>query len=119
MNQELKRKVLTCFKQLHRTRLTVFQGDTNALAAAREQINGEFTKNINVSNSDSIEELITFGQQVEEVLRTSVIQAVKREDGTYSARILEDTLRLDNKPYQPMPENMIGPFKKKKTKCSK
>ncbi|MPC63817.1 hypothetical protein E2C01_057923 [Portunus trituberculatus] len=32
MAHELRRKVLGCFKQLHRTRLTVFHGDTNALA---------------------------------------------------------------------------------------
>ncbi|XP_045607464.1 complex III assembly factor LYRM7 isoform X2 [Procambarus clarkii] len=107
-----------CFKQLHRTRLTVFQGDTTALAEAREKINTEFAKNKHVSSADAVEELLTFGQQVEQVLRTTVIQAVRKENGHYSARILKDTTRLDSKPYQPMPETMIGPFKKKKTKCS-
>ncbi|XP_053651464.1 complex III assembly factor LYRM7 isoform X2 [Cherax quadricarinatus] len=111
MNQELRRK------QLHRTTLMVFEGDTTALAAAREKINTEFVKNKHVSNADAVEELITVGQQVEEILRTSVIQAVRKDDGCYRARILGQTTRLDNKPYQPMPESMVKSFKKT-TKCN-
>lgn len=119
MAHELRRKVLGCFKQLHRTRLTVFEGDSKALAAAREKINTEFLKNKNVSDAAAVEELITFGRQVEEVLRTSVMQVVEKNDGVYSAKLRPEVTRLDSgKPYRPMPDSMIGPFKKKKTPCS-
>ncbi|XP_042869393.1 complex III assembly factor LYRM7-like [Penaeus japonicus] len=118
MNSELRRQVLGCFKQLHRTRLRVFDGDTNALIAARLKINEEFAKNRNVSDAENVKKLVEFGYQVEEVLCKSVVQAVQRDDGVYRARIREETTRLDNKPYSPMPETLIGPFKKKRTKCS-
>ncbi|XP_071548143.1 complex III assembly factor LYRM7-like [Panulirus ornatus] len=94
----------------------IFDYISLVLSAAREKINAEFAKNRSVADADKVKELITFAQQVEEVLRTSVIQAVRKEDGLYRAKIREETTKLDNKPYQPMPESMIGPFKKK-TKC--
>lgn len=119
MTQELRRKVLGCFKQLHRTRLTVFEGDTTALAAAREKINAEFHKNKNVSDMAAVEELLTLGRQVEEVLRTSVLQVAQKEDGVYSAKIRPEVTKIDtSKPYTPMPDNMIGPFRRKKTPCT-
>ncbi|XP_047472582.1 complex III assembly factor LYRM7-like [Penaeus chinensis] len=118
MNSELRRQVLGCFKQLHRTRLKVFEGDARALIAARQRINEEFAKNRNISDAEDVKKLVDFGHQVEEVLCKSVVQAVQKEDGVYTAKIREETTRLDNKPYNEMPESLIGPFKKKRTKCS-
>ncbi|KAG0721481.1 Complex III assembly factor LYRM7 [Chionoecetes opilio] len=113
------KQVLGCFKQLHRTRLTVFEGDAEALAAAREQINATFHKNKNVSDGTAVEELLTLGRQVDEVLRTRVLQAVEKGDGLYSANIRPEVSKMDTgKPYMPMPDTMIGPFKRKKTPCS-
>ncbi|XP_076053411.1 complex III assembly factor LYRM7-like [Oratosquilla oratoria] len=118
MNSATRGKVLHVFKALHRTRQRVFQDDIQALSAARNKINEEFAKNKNITSEKSIEELVLYGHQVEEILRTNVIQTVKKEEGHYQAVIREDTAKMDASPYTPMPDHMIGPFKRKKTKCS-
>nr|XP_027229573.1 complex III assembly factor LYRM7-like isoform X2 [Penaeus vannamei] len=86
--------------------------------AARQRINEEFAKNRNISDAEDVKKLVDFGHQVEEVLCKSVVQAVQKDDGVYTAKIRDETTRLDNKPYTEMPESLIGPFKKKRTKCS-
>ncbi|XP_068246939.1 complex III assembly factor LYRM7 [Palaemon carinicauda] len=116
MGMELRGKVLSCFKQLHRARGVAFRGDEVALAAARMKINNEFSKNKSVTDIKAIEELLTFGRQVEEVLRKHVLQAVKTDETTFKAQVREDLTMIDTAPYQEMPENMIGPFRRRK-KC--
>ncbi|XP_069610180.1 complex III assembly factor LYRM7 isoform X1 [Ranitomeya imitator] len=75
-------KVLKLFKTLHRTRQHVFQNDVRALAAARQKINEEFQKNRNESAPEKISELIKIGQDVEVLLRTTVIQGVHTDSNT-------------------------------------
>ncbi|KAK4295877.1 hypothetical protein Pmani_031580 [Petrolisthes manimaculis] len=117
MNQEIRRKVLCVFKDLHRMRQTVFQGDTTTLSAAREKINSEFCKHKNETSVDKIEELIAKGQEVAKVLSVNVIQAEQHDSGMYKVKLRPEVVTIDNNPYTPMPDHMIGPFKKKKTKC--
>ncbi|XP_064071395.1 complex III assembly factor LYRM7 [Vanessa tameamea] len=95
----LKKMVLKSFKQLHRTRLRVFAGDERALTAARLRINDEYNKNRNVENEEAIEALIKYGEDVERELRTQVIQAKQVKPGVFEAKITEDTVKLDNIPY--------------------
>lgn len=47
-------QVLKSFKQLHRTRLRVFEGDERALTAARLRINEEYNKNRHVKDEEAI-----------------------------------------------------------------
>ncbi|KAG9487851.1 hypothetical protein GDO78_007577 [Eleutherodactylus coqui] len=75
-------KVLNLFKALHRTRLNVFQNDLRALEAARQKINEEFQKNKNESAPEKISELLKIGQDVEILLRTTVIQGVHTDSNT-------------------------------------
>ncbi|CAH2071532.1 unnamed protein product, partial [Iphiclides podalirius] len=91
--------VLQNFKRLHRTRMKVFNGDSRALSAARIKINEEFKKNKNVTDKNSIMAMIKFAEDVEVELRTQIIQAREVKPGIYEARITEETLKLDNIPY--------------------
>ncbi|KAK9880488.1 hypothetical protein WA026_011730 [Henosepilachna vigintioctopunctata] len=95
----LKRQVLQSFKSLHKTRKTIFKGDTLALERARLKINEEYKKNKNIQN-DKIEQMIMFANEVENELRKNVIQAIEVEPGKYKACITEETLKLDNIPYK-------------------
>ncbi|XP_004931105.1 complex III assembly factor LYRM7 isoform X1 [Bombyx mori] len=94
-----RRLVLQSFKKLHRTRMKVFEGDERALLAARIKINEEFRKNKNVQNENSIKAMIAFGEDIERELRTQVIQAREIKPGVYEARITDDTVKLDNIPF--------------------
>ncbi|KPI94739.1 LYR motif-containing protein 7, partial [Papilio xuthus] len=91
--------VLQSFKKLHRTRLKVFEGDLRALIAARAKINEEYKKNKHVTEEGSIRAMIKFSEDVETELRTQVIQAREVRPGVFEAKITEDTLKLDNIPY--------------------
>ncbi|XP_073414033.1 complex III assembly factor LYRM7 [Dendrobates tinctorius] len=96
-------KVLKLFKTLHRTRQHVFQDDVRALDAARQKINEEFRKNRNESAPEKISELIKIGQDVEVLLRTTVIQGVHTDSNTIVLQPREEVL-LDNMPYCDAPK---------------
>jgi len=85
---------------LHRTRAKIFHGDSATLAAAREKINSEFRKYNKISNSDTIAELVKFGNQAEEILRTSVIQAKPKDESTLELKINKETSMFDNVIYK-------------------
>ncbi|CAG4919281.1 unnamed protein product [Colias eurytheme] len=95
----LRRAVLQNFKKLHRTRLKVFEGDIRALNAARLKINEEYKKNKAVQDSDAIQAMIKYAEDVERELRTQVIQAREVKPGVFEARITEETVKLDNVPF--------------------
>ncbi|OWR51933.1 hypothetical protein KGM_208885 [Danaus plexippus plexippus] len=95
----LRIQVLKVFKKLHKTRMRVFEGDERALTAARQKINEGFAKNKEVHNEEAIKELIKFGEDIEKELRTQVIQAREVKPGVFEAKIREDTVKLDNIPY--------------------
>lgn len=61
----------------------MFKGDEVALHAARIKINEEFKKNKNVNNKDSIKELLQFATEVENELKTSIVQAKQKTPGIY------------------------------------
>lgn len=76
-------KVLSAFKTLHRTRKLVFQDDEAALTAARAKINEEYKKCMHVKDETAINELLKYSNEVENILRTTVIQAKEVGPGKY------------------------------------
>ncbi|XP_064554761.1 complex III assembly factor LYRM7 [Drosophila montana] len=101
MSQSLKRQVLSAFKKLHRTRQYVFQGDDRALLAGRHKINESFQQNRNETNEEEIQKMINLAVEVDNELRTNVIQAKKRDDNVFELRITPETTRLDNVMFDP------------------
>ncbi|XP_068102714.1 complex III assembly factor LYRM7 [Hyperolius riggenbachi] len=96
-------KPLKLLKALHRTRKQVFQNDTRALEAARQRINAEFRKNKNETSPEKLSELMKIGQDVEILLRTTVIQGVHDESDRIVLRPRYDVL-LDNVPFCDAPK---------------
>ncbi|XP_069703408.1 magnesium-dependent phosphatase 1 isoform X1 [Periplaneta americana] len=68
--------------------------------AARKRINEEYNKNKHVTNSEAICEMIELSKAVEAELKMSVVQAREVEAGKYELRILPETRKLDNIPFQ-------------------
>ncbi|XP_067000397.1 complex III assembly factor LYRM7 isoform X2 [Anabrus simplex] len=91
--------VLQSFKNLHRARKSVFQGDEFALRAAQTRINEEYRKYKHVEDAAVIEELLKFAEAVEIELKASVVQAREVQPGTYELRITAETRKLDNVPF--------------------
>merc|ERR1712071_57879 len=89
-------EVIACFRRLHRTRAKIFQGDSTSLAAAREKINSEFRKFKKITNTETVAELVKYGNQAEEILRTSVIQAEVKDQNTMALKISKETAMFDN-----------------------
>ncbi|XP_016840273.1 complex III assembly factor LYRM7 [Nasonia vitripennis] len=115
MSNNLRREALSVFKQLHRTRLKTFRGDEQGLQFTRQKINDEFRKNKDITNEASIQELIKFAKEVENEVRTTVIQVVEKASGRFEAKITPDTAMLDNVPFgQPVDKSQF----RKARKCS-
>ncbi|XP_055905516.1 complex III assembly factor LYRM7 [Eupeodes corollae] len=101
MSQQIKREVLKAFKNLHRTRESVFKGDHKALVAARAEINLNFRKNLSVTDEVEIKKLVKLAEDVNKELRTNVVQAVEKESGIFEVNIREEVPRLENVPFNP------------------
>ncbi|KAL5274629.1 hypothetical protein ACFFRR_000992 [Megaselia abdita] len=104
----LRNEALKAFKSLHRAKNFVFQGDEKAINGARVLINENFQKNKNINNEEEIHKLLKLAKDVENELKTNVIQAREKTPGVYEARITEDTPRLENVMFNPdatMPES--------------
>ncbi|XP_063701729.1 complex III assembly factor LYRM7 [Culicoides brevitarsis] len=112
----LRREVLQSFKNLHRARLEIFEGDTKALTLARQKINDEYRKNKGTDSEEEIRKKVALANDAAKELRTNVIQAVQKEPGVFEAKIRESTLRLDNYPFDP---NAKIPEFPRKNKCKK
>ncbi|XP_054739725.1 complex III assembly factor LYRM7 [Anastrepha obliqua] len=98
---QLRREALRAFKNLHRTRQFVFQGDTQTLEAGRKEINEHFRKNCNETNENEIKKMIQLANDVSKELRSNVIQAVQEKGDVFHLRITEETTRLDNVVFNP------------------
>ncbi|XP_029377386.1 complex III assembly factor LYRM7 [Echeneis naucrates] len=99
---ETRLKVLSVFKALHRTRMSVFKDDNRALAAARLKINEEFQKNKNETSDENIKKMIKMGSDVEAVLRQCVLQVEHVDENKLLLRPRESLL-LENVPYCDQP----------------
>uniref|UniRef100_A0A023FPA3 Complex III assembly factor LYRM7 n=1 Tax=Amblyomma cajennense TaxID=34607 RepID=A0A023FPA3_AMBCJ len=79
--------VLNSYKSLHRVILQVFQGDPDTIRAARSRVKEEYVKNLNETDSSKIQELLKTAKDVEKVLQTDVIRAVRNEKGNYEVQL--------------------------------
>ncbi|XP_008319863.1 complex III assembly factor LYRM7 [Cynoglossus semilaevis] len=95
-------KVLSVFKALHRTRMTVFKDDNRALTAARLKINEEFKKNKHETSDENIQKMIKMGSDVDIVLRETVMQMEHIGEDRLVLRPRESHL-LENVPYCDQP----------------
>ncbi|KAL5110098.1 Complex III assembly factor LYRM7 [Taenia crassiceps] len=89
-------RTLKLFYKLHKTRLVVFKGDGLALALTRANINEEFRKNANVADLVKLDELWKFGEDVNRLLRKTVVQCEYDEQtGRYKANMREEMVQDD------------------------
>lgn len=80
-------QALKLYKQLHRTSQRVFQGDPVALSQFYLKLREEYDKNRHVSNENSVNELLKFGQDVNTVLSKKVVQLEKVDEARYKANL--------------------------------
>ncbi|XP_028136512.1 complex III assembly factor LYRM7 [Diabrotica virgifera virgifera] len=99
MSGPLRARVLQSFKNIHKTRKNIFDGDIIALTEARNKINEEYKKCKHVSDPGAIEELVKYSEEVEKELRTTVIQAKEVKPGVFEAKIRDETVKLENVPF--------------------
>ena len=89
-------KVLQLYKQLHRTTRYVFKGDIASINTVSSKIREEFDKNRKVKSDTSVEELIKYGQEAEEILRKFVLQIEQVDDNTYRQTFFRSTFFRQN-----------------------
>ena len=111
---QLRSKVLIAFKNLHKARLKTFSGDTNALKAARTEINLNFRKNKDVTDPNKIEELIVVANDAANILKKHIIQMEEVNKNHFKVNLTEDIEYIDNTVYQDVPEENL--LKKKPTR---
>uniref|UniRef100_A0A182IVI6 Complex III assembly factor LYRM7 n=2 Tax=Anopheles atroparvus TaxID=41427 RepID=A0A182IVI6_ANOAO len=97
----LRREALRWYKILQRTKDEVFAGDFRTITAARQRIREEFIKNKDVTDEKEIKEKIKIAKDVEVELRSSVVQAVRKQPAVFEARITPDTKKMDNVMFDP------------------
>ncbi|XP_076446906.1 complex III assembly factor LYRM7-like [Babylonia areolata] len=111
-------RVLSVFKEIHRTCQFVFAGDAEALAAGRLKINDEFKEKKDETDPQKIEEYIQIASDSAKLLRKTIVQAKLSEDGTgYSMKITKDTQLNDNIMYDPNVVVPVRPRRRKKSPC--
>ncbi|WAQ97995.1 LYRM7-like protein [Mya arenaria] len=107
-------RVLSVFKQLHRTRKIVFEDDHRALAVIREKINEEFKKRKDIDNEQEVTQLITSAHDIEKELRTRLMQAqLDPQTGNFRLNITKDTEMKD----RPEPGTPVAPRTRRNRKC--
>ena len=118
-SSQLRIKVLSAFKELHRARLQAFQGDARALFAARKEINNNFLKNKHITDESKIEELVVVATDAANILRKHVLQLEQIEENRYRANLTKDTYLIENTIFQDTPEEELLKHKTRKTKNTK
>lgn len=73
--------MLKSFKAVHRARTYIFEGDPHALDKARQEINENYKKNKNETDSEKVRELIKLAYDVAAELRTSVLKMSETKSG--------------------------------------
>ncbi|XP_015365159.1 PREDICTED: complex III assembly factor LYRM7 [Diuraphis noxia] len=118
-SNELRKKVLSTFKLLHKARLLCFKNDFQMLNAAKHQINEEFKKNKTVSDPAVVQNLITFAQDVEHELLTQVVQAERVNETKFKLNLDPERHTMENIPYVELDNETYEKWKEEKKKKSK
>ncbi|KAH7951123.1 complex III assembly factor LYRM7 [Rhipicephalus sanguineus] len=107
MSGSARSLVLNSYKSLHRVILQVFEGDPETIRAARVRVKEEYVKNLRETDSGKIEELLKTAKNVEKVLQTDLIRAVRNEKGNYEVQLKPHHLQ-DNATCKPHDANKPG-----------
>ncbi|XP_025420380.1 uncharacterized protein LOC112690562 isoform X4 [Sipha flava] len=118
-SNEVRKKVLNIFKQVHKARLMCFKNDNHMLTASKHQINEEFKKNKTISDPVTIQNLLTFAQDVEHELLTQVLQVEKIEEKRFKLNIDPERHTHENIPYVELDDETYKKWKEEKKKGSK
>ena len=93
----LRAEVFKCYRLLHRARMTLFAGDTEALQLARMKIKQAFMENAHLSETNEILEQIKMGEETAEYMKKAIVQArFCKENNSYEIKITKDTHLNDN-----------------------
>uniref|UniRef100_A0A182LUT1 Complex III assembly factor LYRM7 n=1 Tax=Anopheles culicifacies TaxID=139723 RepID=A0A182LUT1_9DIPT len=95
-------QALRWYKILQRTKNEVFSGDFRTISAARQRIREEFIKNKDIKDEQQIKEKIQIAKDVDVELRSSVVQAVRKQP-----TVFERKQRKYPEIYNPVSENCI------------
>uniref|UniRef100_A0A6M2CUB0 Complex III assembly factor LYRM7 n=1 Tax=Rhipicephalus microplus TaxID=6941 RepID=A0A6M2CUB0_RHIMP len=104
MSGSARSLVLNSYKSLHRVILQVFEGDPETIRAAKVRVKEEYVKNLHETDSRKIEELLKTAKDVEKVLQTDLIKAVRNEKGNYEVQLKPHPLQ-DNATCKPHDAN--------------
>ncbi|XP_026815531.1 complex III assembly factor LYRM7 [Rhopalosiphum maidis] len=115
-SNEIRKKVLTTFKLVHKARLLCFKNDIQMLNAAKHQINEEFKKNKTVTDPVVVQNLITFAQDVEHELRTQVVQAERVNEKKFKLNLDPERHTMENIPYVELDDETYKKWKEEKKK---
>merc|ERR1712012_21022 len=95
-------RVLSAFREVHRTCQSVFAGDQRALTAARSKVNYEFKRFKDEEDPKKIEDHIQWATDTSRLLKLTVVQAKLNDDGSaYEMRLTKDTHFGENYPFDP------------------
>ena len=103
----LRPRVLSGYRRLLRARLLPFMNDNHALSASRVELKTQFMLNKDVSSAAEIEELLKGIDEVEEMLRSSVVQGRVKEDQDGDVRVgvqfsKENAMSMDKDSINPL-----------------
>lgn len=71
------------------------------MTEAKKKLNDEFKNRKDIEDKNEILEMIKFGDEANDFLKTMVIQAVKDGESSFKLNITKDTTMLDNVSYDP------------------
>ncbi|WFD45156.1 hypothetical protein MPSI1_003834 [Malassezia psittaci] len=88
-----QRRATALYRSLLRTTRTVFAGDQHALSAAYQESRRRFAEGRDETNAEKIEEALTMGEQVVDLLRRNVVQGVagSSDPSRFKLRFTKDT----------------------------
>lgn len=114
----MRTQVLKCFKELHKTRKSVFRGDVEKLNHFRAEINAVFSQRKLLTEESKIKEGITEGAEVNAFLLQNVVQCEWKDEETMKINIRPEMLR-EVDPYQEMPDDYFRKSRRraKETPC--
>jgi len=109
-------KILAAFRNIHKARRQVFNGDEFALQESRIQMNEEFRKHLTPGHEAKSEELLEYANDVARIMRKTIVQVIEKEDGVFELRPTKDTVTIKNKPFNPDAEIPLK-LRRRKSKC--
>lgn len=92
---------ITVYRQLLRSAATAFKGDAAMLAAARQEIRGQFEASRQVADPQQQQQMLAEGLEAAEFIRTQIVQAAVNDRGNYEMAISPEHQGSLVEPVQP------------------